>query len=302
MPSFFRSQFRNVERTYRELALYASALSMTGPTIIVPALPLPTPAMVHMPDAGYEGEVCELHELREMLAHWFERVFSEPTLRAHKETRRFIESNYSYEPEKVHVHAPSGSRKQFAHSQAHIQSLTHVFNGEMFSQTPSVGKSGVASMLGLRAQPKPTPAALVPAHLAATSAIGVSDPDEQLSLARSELTRLEKQLGDVVHASAGVSAARSAVHAAMKDVASALLPLATLEEARGESLRGRLPRTLRSANGMFANVAQLSDTIVRFPTHPDARRRRDAARCDRLPGTEYARGAHGAPGAHRDCR
>lgn len=261
MPSFYRREFHNVERTYRELAMYASALSMTGPNLIVPALPLPTPAMIHMPDAGYDEDVRELHELRNMLERWFERILNEPTLRAHKETRRFIESEYSYEPLPVEAEAPDGQRKQVAKATAQVQSLAHVFSGELFGPEPST--SGVASMLGIRAHPKPPPAALVPVHLAAVSAVGVSDPHEDLATARIELTRLEKQLGDVVQASVRVSEARSAVHAAMQDVADAFLPLATLEEARGESLQGRLPRTLRSAHTMYTNVGTLSDTIVR---------------------------------------
>lgn len=300
MPSFYRRQFKNVERTYHELALYASSLSMTGPTVIVPALPLPTPDMIHMPDAGYDGAVSELHELRDMLEHWFERVYSEPTLRAQKETRRFIESEYSYEPLPVEPMAPSGHRKQAARAMAQVQALSHVFSGALFAHEAS--PSGLASMLGMRAPPKPTPAALVPVHLAVTSPIGVSDPDEELALARGELTRLEKQLDDVVHASARVADARKAVHAAMRDVAGALLPLATLEEARAESVRGRLPRALRSANTMYTNVTKLSNTIVRVRTNIDARRSRDVARCHGLSRAQPSHGSYGTPGTYCSCR
>ncbi|WFD43004.1 Vacuolar protein sorting-associated protein 17 [Malassezia psittaci] len=270
MPSFCRNQFKNVERSYRELAMYASALSLSGPDVIVPALPLPTPAMIHMPNAGYEGGVRELHELRIMVGLWFERIFHDAKLRAHKETRRFIEAQYSYEPLPIDPNAPEGQRKQAKKALAQIQSLSHVFTGELFSDRS--GSSSMGSMLRFRSQPKPTPAGLVPAHLAAISAMGVNDPDYELTTARVELMRLEKQLNDVVQATSHVSQARDAMLVAMQDVADAFLPLATLEESRGESIRGRLPRTFRSANSMYTNVGQLSKII----THAEEVTLRDA--------------------------
>ncbi|WFC98910.1 Vacuolar protein sorting-associated protein 17 [Malassezia yamatoensis] len=278
MPSFCRNQFQNVERSYRELAMYASALSLIGPDVIVPALPLPTPSMIHMPDAGYEGGVRELHELRIMVGLWFERIFHDAKLRAHRETRRFIEAQYSYEPLPIDPNAPEGQRKQAKKALAQIQSLSHVFTGELFSDRS--GSSSVGSMLKFRSQPKPTPAGLVPVHLAAISVMRVNDPDYQLTTARVELMRLEKQLSEVVQATSQVSQARDAMLIAMQDVADAFLPLATLEESRGESIRGRLPRTLRSANSMYANVGKLSKIIVRtsplIKTHAEEVTLRDA--------------------------
>lgn len=266
MPSFHRKRYQQVERTYEELARYAAALSLIGPTHIVPALPLPTPAMIHMPRGAHDGDVYELHELRQMLARWFDRVTFEPVLRMHRETLHFIESDYSYTPQALDLAAPSGQRRQAARSDAYIQSLAHVFSGALFAPHEEPTRP-VVSLFSPRAAgaSSETPAALVPVYLANASPIGVSDPDEQLAMARSEVTRLEQQLGDVAHASTEVERARRRVHAALDGVATKFAPLATLEESRAASLRGRLPRLLRSAQTMFSNVAALSEDLVRFP-------------------------------------
>ncbi|WFD04941.1 Vacuolar protein sorting-associated protein 17 [Malassezia vespertilionis] len=249
-----KTDYPQIDRSYKELAMYATAVALIGPAIIVPALPLPTPSMLKLPDA--EQGTYELHELRTLLVRWFGRMLSEPSLCMHRETRRFIEADYTYEPEICTRKEPRETYRHFMRSSTQIDTLAHVFSGELF-----VPQAGVASLFGMRTQPKPTPAALFSTQLAAATSLGSADPDEQLALTRTEVTKLEKQLADVASASADVTAARAEVYAAMQDVAGTLIPLATLEDGRGESIRGMLPRTLRGAQTLFSNIAELSEAI-----------------------------------------
>lgn len=249
IPSFHRTQYDRVERTYKELALYASALALTSPTVMVPVLPLPTPWLLHEP--ALENVSPERPELEHLLIHWFACISDEMALCMHRETRRFVEADYSYEPVPLEDTAPAGLTRQAARTQAYIRSLAHVLDGSLL--TPSGhGNSG-------RLSSKATPAALVPPLLASASPVTVADPDEALAVARGEVTRLETQLGDVARASAAVTQARQGVDTAMRELMAKLPGLAMLEETRPVSARLQLPRTLRDAKALLQRMSELGE-------------------------------------------
>ena len=243
IPSFHRTSYQGVQRTYAELARYFLALTCYGPRVIVPALPLPTPWMARASS--------ELEDLQVLLRRWFAYIAQDSVLRMHRETLRLVEADYSYEPLRPDDTAPAPLIKQFGHMDARIRSLQHVWDGSVWETEPEAAPPTRRRPRLFRTNATPrreTPAALVPAPSAAPSAVPVSDPDPHFSLARSDITRLEKQLADVSLASAGVSKARQDVNKAFDDLVRKLPGLATLEEARPASLQGRLPRTLRSAH------------------------------------------------------
>ena len=253
IPSFHRPQYDNVERTYGELALYAAALALTSPSVIVPALPLPTPWMLRVPTVD---DTDGGPELQHLLAHWFACVSGEMALCMHRETARFVEADYSYEPLPLDDTAPAGLARQAARTQSYIQSLAQVLDGSLLLVDDPL-ELGVPR--GRRAAPSNAPAALVPPLLASASPVTVSDPDETLAAARGEVTRLETQLGDVARASAAVTQARQGVDTALRDVMAKLPGLAMLEETRPVSARLQLPRTLRDAKAMLQQMVQLSE-------------------------------------------
>lgn len=251
IPSFHRTQYDGIERTYQELALYASALALTSPSVIVPALPLPTLWMLRVPTTdGADAQP----ELQHLLAHWFHCVSGEIALCMHRETLRFVEADYSYEPLPLDDTAPAGLTRQAARTQAYIQSLAQVFDGSLLEQA----SSRTASQ-GRRAAPMGTPAALVPLLLASASPVTVADPDETLAAARGEVTRLETQLNDVARASAAVTQASQGVDAALRDVMAKLPGLAMLEETRPVSARMQLPRTLRDVKSLLQRIVDVDD-------------------------------------------
>lgn len=262
LAEFRRPRQRNVQRSYEELALYASAISLLGPSLIVPVLPLPTASMLSMPATAEEGDgAYELHELHVQLEHWFDRVMSEPQLRTHRETRRFIEADFRYEPEEPSPDAPTGMRSAFTAAIGQVRGLAHVLAGEHLHDASSPSRPGrMASLLGLRPQAKRTPAGLTPVQMATGSLAGIVDPDEQLVLARSEVTRLEKQLGQVASACERVVSTRRSLDRALETVATRIAPIATLEESRAVAIHGRLPRTLRAAHSTLMNTAHVSDS------------------------------------------
>lgn len=265
IPSFHRATYHKVERSYEELAYFAMALSMTGPSVIVPPLPLPTPLMLHMPNVESDrDDVYELDELRILVSDWFDRISDEIPLKMHREMLRFIEADYSYEPLPLQDTSPSGLVRQAAKSSAYIKSLGHVWDGSLFSdkEEDTSSSSGMLSFFGRKATTKETPAALVPPLLASASSISVHDPDEVLSAARGEITKLEKQLSAAVSACAHVTKAQQGVQTAMKDLAEKLPGFATMEEARVISSRGQLPRTLRGAEALLSSLAQLSEQMA----------------------------------------
>ncbi|WFD18777.1 Vacuolar protein sorting-associated protein 17 [Malassezia caprae] len=252
IPSFHRPQYDNVERSYEELALYAAALALTSPSVIVPALPLPTPWLLRVPKIDDTNEDPELQHL---LAHWFACVSGEMALCMHRETLRFVEADYSYEPLPLDDTAPVGLARQAARTQSYIQSLAKVLDGSLMYADDATGRAP----MWRRTAPHDSPAALVPPLLASALPVTVTDPDETLAAARGEVTRLETQLGDVARASAAVTQARQGVDAALRDVMAKLPGLAMLEETRPLSARLQLPRTLRDAKAMLQDMAQLCE-------------------------------------------
>lgn len=257
IPSFHRTSYQGVQRTYAELARYFLALTCYGPRVIVPALPLPTPWMARASS--------ELEDLQVLLRRWFAYIAQDSVLRMHRETLRLVEADYSYEPLRPDDTAPAPLIKQFGHMDAHIRSLQHVWDGSVWETEPEAAPPTRRRPRLFRTNAAPrreTPAALVPAPSAAPSAVPVSDPDPHFSLARSDITRLEKQLADVSLASAGVSKARQDVNKAFDDLVRKLPGLATLEEARPASLQGRLPRTLRSAHTHLQHIVHTSTALM----------------------------------------
>lgn len=253
IPSFHRPQYDNVERTYKELALYAAAIALTSPSVIVPALPLPTSWLLRVPSIDDTNEDPELQNL---LAHWFACVSGELALCMHRETLRFVEADYSYEPLPLDDTAPAGLARQAARTQSYIQSLAQVLDGSLLHADDA---AGLALHTRRHSASKETPAAFVPPLLASASPVTVTDPDEALAAARGEVTRLETQLGNVARASAAVTQARQGVDAALRDVMAKLPGLAMLEETRPVSARLQLPRTLRDAKAMLQQMAQLTE-------------------------------------------
>lgn len=257
IPSFHRASYQGIERTYAELARYYLVLVRHGPRVIVPALPLPTPWMLRASS--------ELDELQALVRRWFAYIEQESVLSMHRETLRFVEADYSYEPLQPEETAPAALIKQFDQMDAQVRSLQHIWDGSVWDpepekapptrRLPRLFRTNVVTR-------RETPAALVPAPNTTPAPINVSDPDQSLSLARSDITRLEKQLADVSLASAGVSKAREDVNRALDDFVRKLPGLATLEESRPASLHGRLPRTLRSANTHLQNITHTSNALM----------------------------------------
>ena len=250
MPGFRSQKYTGVTRSLRELAQYAAVISLSGPSVIVPVLPLPTPYTAAAPPPLGAPE-SELPGLALALARWFDRVYSEKPLRKHPETRRFIEADYTYEPERPPAHAPAGAQKQFATALSQVTSLDPVLSGAV------LGGRGNKAVSGRRMLS--TPAGLASVNLVTSSLTGTSDPDEQLALARGEITRLEKQLSDVHAACTEVTSTRTELARAMREVAEQLPSLATLEEVRGASVHGNLPRSIRSASATLVKAADAED-------------------------------------------
>ena len=75
-----------------------------------------------------QEDMYELHELRILLQRWFSRISEESALRMHRETMRFIEADYSYEPLPPDELAPSGLVKQYRKMDSQIKSLQHVLD------------------------------------------------------------------------------------------------------------------------------------------------------------------------------
>lgn len=254
VPGFRRHKHAGVTRSLRELALYAAVLALTGPSVIVPVLPLPTAHGRMVVEPGTVSDT-ELPGTAEMISQWFDRVYAEKQLRLHPETRRFIEADFSYEPERPPAAAPAGAQKRFSLAMAQVTALDPVWSGAALAF-----RGGPATLLGRKASR--TPAGLAPVHLATGSIATAADLDEPLALARSEITRLEKQLADVHVACENVAQTHTAVTMAMNGVSEQLPSLATLEEVRGQSVRGNLPQSLVAASKTLSEAAEAESAMV----------------------------------------
>ncbi|KAE8267495.1 hypothetical protein A4X09_0g4847 [Tilletia walkeri] len=102
LPHFRASSYPRITRSYREFVLYALALTLAIPSIIIPAVPIPLPSLSHSSasssSSSGERPTPEERHLKINLARWLNRLLEQPLVRDHLETRAFIESDYSYQP------------------------------------------------------------------------------------------------------------------------------------------------------------------------------------------------------------
>ncbi|KWU41573.1 hypothetical protein RHOSPDRAFT_9762, partial [Rhodotorula sp. JG-1b] len=90
LPNFHHASYRGLSRSYSEFALLVSALSVTCPQSIVPALPLAQTS------AATDEEDDRLIKIA--FQKWAVRLTSDPATIRDDETRSFIESDFGYTP------------------------------------------------------------------------------------------------------------------------------------------------------------------------------------------------------------
>ncbi|GAA5993174.1 hypothetical protein JCM10908_001324 [Rhodotorula pacifica] len=90
LPNFHHSSYRSLSRSYTEFSHLVSALSVTCPQSIVPALPL------SQTSAATDEEDDRL--IKVAFQKWAVRVTSDPAAIRDDETRSFIESDFGYTP------------------------------------------------------------------------------------------------------------------------------------------------------------------------------------------------------------
>ncbi|GAA5874904.1 hypothetical protein JCM8547_003606 [Rhodosporidiobolus lusitaniae] len=88
LPNFHHSSYRSVSRAYGEFMTFVSALSVTCPQSIVPALPLAQTS------AATDEEDDRL--IKSAFQKWAIRLTSDPAVIRDDETRSFIESDFGY--------------------------------------------------------------------------------------------------------------------------------------------------------------------------------------------------------------
>ncbi|BGP29744.1 Vacuolar protein sorting-associated protein 17 [Rhodotorula toruloides] len=88
LPNFHRSSYRSISRSYGEFMSLVSALSVTCPQTIVPALPLAQTS------AASDEEDDRL--IKAAFQKWVVRVTSDPAVVRDEEMRSFIESDFGY--------------------------------------------------------------------------------------------------------------------------------------------------------------------------------------------------------------
>ncbi|GAA5844375.1 hypothetical protein JCM11251_007590 [Rhodosporidiobolus azoricus] len=88
LPNFHHSTYRAVSRSYGEFMQFASALAVTCPQSIVPALPLAQTS------AATDEEDDRL--IKAAFQKWAVRLTSDPAIIRDDETRSFIESDFGY--------------------------------------------------------------------------------------------------------------------------------------------------------------------------------------------------------------
>ncbi len=251
LPHFRASSYPGIIRSYRELCLFALALSLSSPAIIVPALPLPSTTASGLEDTRI---------LRLMLGRWFSRILAEPSLRDHPETRTLIEADFAYSPTPPGAGSSSAARKRFANAMASAASVAYggvdatggLPNGVLATSasTGSRTSSGGFSILGLGGSSKGL----------ATSR-SVYDDDEDLVAARAEVTRLEMQFADAAEASEKLAHARRSLTGALSDLSIKLSNLGAVEEIRPPSLRLGLPYVLKRTAYTARSLGELQDAL-----------------------------------------
>ncbi|GAA5882304.1 hypothetical protein JCM16303_004060 [Sporobolomyces ruberrimus] len=105
LPSFRNSTYRAVSRSYTEFTSYVSALSITCPQSIIPALPLPQTS------AATDEEDDRI--LKQQYQKWAVRLMQDQAIVRDEETRSFVESDFGYTPhhrKKATASFPSFSR------------------------------------------------------------------------------------------------------------------------------------------------------------------------------------------------
>ncbi|GAA5942472.1 retromer subunit VPS17 [Sporobolomyces koalae] len=90
LPSFRNSTYRAVSRSYTEFTAYLSALSVTCPQSIMPALPLPQTS------AASDEEDDRI--LKQQYQKWVVRLMQDQAVVRDEETRSFVESDFGYTP------------------------------------------------------------------------------------------------------------------------------------------------------------------------------------------------------------
>ncbi|GAA5951248.1 hypothetical protein JCM21900_004387 [Sporobolomyces salmonicolor] len=90
LPTFRNSTYRAISRSYAEFMAYVSALSVTCPQSIIPALPLAQTS------AATDEEDDRL--IKSAFQKWAIRLTSDPSVIRDEETRSFIESDFGYTP------------------------------------------------------------------------------------------------------------------------------------------------------------------------------------------------------------
>lgn len=251
LPHFRASSYPAVIRSYRELCLFALALSLSSPAIIVPALPLPSTTASGLQDTRI---------LRLMLRRWFSRILAEPSLRDHPETRTLIEADFAYSPTPPGAGSSSAARKRFANAMASAASVAYggvdatggLPNGVLATSasTRSRTSTGGFSILGLGGSSN-----------GFTTSRSVYDDDEHLVAARAEVTRLEMQFADAAQASENLAHARRSLTGALSDLSIKLSNLGAVEEIRPPSLRLGLPYILKRTAYTARSLGELQDAL-----------------------------------------
>ena len=251
LPHFRASSYPGITRTYRELCLFALALSLSSPAIIVPALPLPSTTASGLEDTRI---------LRLMLARWFSRVLAEPALRDHPETRNLIEADFAYSPTPPGTGSSSAARKRFANAMASAASVAYggvdatggLPNGVLATSASAGSRisSGGFGILGLGGSSK-----------GLSTSRSVYDDDEDLVAARAEVTRLEMQFADAAEASEKLAHSRRSLNVALSDLSVKLNNLGAVEEIRPPSLRLGLPYVLKRTAYTARSLGELQDAL-----------------------------------------
>ncbi|KAN0060895.1 Vacuolar protein sorting-associated protein 17 [Thecaphora frezii] len=253
LPHFRSSSYPGFTRSYRELCLYALALSLSSPAVIVPALPLPSTTASGVEDTRI---------LRLMLSRWFSRILAEPVLRDSPETRNLVEADFTYSPTPPGAGSSSAARKRFANAMASAANVAYggvdttggLPNGVLATSasagTRSSGGGGGFSLLGLGGGSK-----------GLSTSRSVYDDDEELVAARAEVTRLEMQFADAAEASEKLAHARRALTTALSDLSAKFNNLGAVEEVRPPSMRLGLPHALKRTANMAQSIGELQDAL-----------------------------------------
>ncbi|SPO22280.1 related to VPS17 - vacuolar protein sorting-associated protein [Ustilago trichophora] len=253
LPHFRASAYPAVTRSYRQLCLFALALSLSSPAIIVPALPLPSTTASGLQDTRI---------LRLMLARWFSRILAQPSLRDHPETRTLIEADFAYSPTPPGTGSSSAARKRFANAMASAASVAYggvdatggLPNGVLATSASASAGSRISTggfgILGLGGTSK-----------GLSTSRSVYDDDEDLVAARAEVTRLEMQFADAAEASEKLAHSRRSLTNALSDLSIKLNNLGAVEEIRPPSLRLGLPYVLKSTAYTARSLGELQDAL-----------------------------------------